>query len=81
MDVIHSRAVMLINGLSRRYNHKWQRMVQDAISTVILCAWLGGLSSESTPGEVGRLLTLEDIGALFGGLLPLARLNSDASTC
>ncbi|KAK4138043.1 Translin [Trichocladium antarcticum] len=59
-----------------KYNHKWQRMVQDAISTVILCAWLGGLSSESTPGEVGRLLTLEDIGALFG--VPVDLKDRDA---
>ncbi|KAL2263468.1 hypothetical protein VTK26DRAFT_6675 [Humicola hyalothermophila] len=48
-----------------KYNHKWTRMVQDAISTVLLCAWLGGLSSEAKPGEVGRLLTLEDVGELF----------------
>ncbi|KAK4104136.1 Translin [Parathielavia hyrcaniae] len=48
-----------------KYNHKWNRMVQDAISTVILCAWLGGMSTDSTPGEVGRLLTLEDIGQAF----------------
>jgi hypothetical protein len=45
-------------------------MVQDAISTVILCAWLGGMSTESNPGEVGRLLTLEDIGQAFNGMLP-----------
>lgn len=42
-------------------------MVQDAISTVILTAWLGGLSSESKQGELGRLLTLEDIGEVFNG--------------
>ncbi|EAQ90756.1 hypothetical protein CHGG_02691 [Chaetomium globosum CBS 148.51] len=23
------------------YNHKWTRMVQDAVATVIICAWLG----------------------------------------
>lgn len=50
-----------------RYNHKWTRMLQDAISTVILCAWLGGMSTESKPGEIGRLLTLEDIGQTFNG--------------
>ncbi|KAK4242559.1 Translin [Achaetomium macrosporum] len=48
-----------------KYNHKWSRTVQDAISTVILCAWLGGMSPESKPGEVGRLLTLEDVGKAF----------------
>jgi hypothetical protein len=43
-------------------------MVQDAISTVLLCAWLGGLSTDSNPGEVGRLLTLEQIGEAFNGM-------------
>jgi hypothetical protein len=54
--------------------------VQDAISTVILCAWLGGMSPASKPGEVGRLLTLEDVGAAFGGSLtplPTFRPPSD----
>lgn len=45
-------------------------MVQEAISTVILCAWLGGMSTESKPGELGRLLTLEDIGQTFNGMYP-----------
>ncbi len=53
-----------------RYNHKWSRMVQDAISTVLLCAWLGGMSTDSRPGEIGRLLTLEEIGETFHGLQP-----------
>lgn len=43
-------------------------MVQDAVATVIICAWLGGMSTDSKPGEVGRLLTLEDIGKAFDGL-------------
>ncbi|KAK3378078.1 Translin [Podospora didyma] len=48
-----------------KYNYKWTRMVQDAISTVLLCAWLGGMGSDSKPGEVGRLLTIEEVGAIF----------------
>ncbi len=50
-------------------------MVQDAISTVLLCAWLGGMSTDSKPGEVGRLLTLEDIGETFHGLQPSPMSN------
>jgi precorrin-4 methylase len=53
-----------------KYNHKWTRMVQDAVATVIICAWLGGMSTDSKPGEVGRLLTPEDIGQAFNGLFP-----------
>ncbi|KAK4122416.1 Translin [Parathielavia appendiculata] len=59
-----------------KYNHKWTRMVQDAISTVILCAWLGGMSTDSKPGEVGRLLKLEDIGQIFN--VPVNLKDRDA---
>ncbi|KAL2016224.1 hypothetical protein VTK56DRAFT_4055 [Thermocarpiscus australiensis] len=59
-----------------KYNHKWTRTVQDAISTVILCAWLGGMSTESKPGEVGRLLTMEDVGEAFG--VPVNLQDRDA---
>ncbi|SPQ22038.1 f62965b3-56db-4819-8a2a-a3055628f231 [Thermothielavioides terrestris] len=59
-----------------KYNHKWTRTLQDAISTVILCAWLGGMSPASKPGEVGRLLTLEDVGAAFG--VPVNLKDRDA---
>ncbi|KAK3373565.1 Translin [Lasiosphaeria ovina] len=48
-----------------KYNHMWTRMIQDAISTVLLCTWLGGMGSEARPGELGRLLTLEEIGEVF----------------
>lgn len=49
-----------------RYNHKWTRNVQDAILTVLLTGWLGGLSS--IPGQkLGHLLTIEDVGQVFGG--------------
>jgi hypothetical protein len=45
-------------------------MVQDAISTVLLCTWLGGMGSDTKPGQVGRLLTLEEVGEVFNGLSP-----------
>ncbi|KAH0492180.1 hypothetical protein TgHK011_007143 [Trichoderma gracile] len=62
-----------------KYNYKWTRSVQHAIGTAIYCAWLGGFppnSSESEPSteapsssskeaEIGRLLTLEEVGAIF----------------
>ncbi|KAK3299137.1 Translin [Chaetomium fimeti] len=59
-----------------KYNHKWTRMVQDAVSTVIICAWLGGMSTDSKPGEIGRLLTLEDIGQAFN--VPVNLKDRDA---
>ncbi|KAH6986200.1 Translin [Ilyonectria sp. MPI-CAGE-AT-0026] len=48
-----------------KYNSKWARSVQNAIGTVIYCGWLGGLGNDSQPGELGRLLTLEQVGEIF----------------
>ncbi|KAL6864070.1 Translin [Trichoderma novae-zelandiae] len=61
-----------------KYNYKWTRSVQHAIGTAIYCAWLGGFppkapeseaseapSSSSKEAEIGRLLTLEEVGAIF----------------
>ncbi|KAM6528756.1 Translin-1 [Fusarium falciforme] len=48
-----------------RYNGKWARTVQNAIGTVVYTAWLGGLGSDSQPASLGRLLTLEQVGAVF----------------
>lgn len=41
--------------------------MQHAIGTVIYTAWLGGFpsESESSPAEIGRLLTLEEVGTIF----------------
>lgn len=58
-----------------KYNNKWSRSVQHAIGTAIYCAWLGGFPSTSSSSEpesaskpapeIGRLLTLEEVGAIF----------------
>ncbi|KAL6815450.1 Translin [Trichoderma sp. SZMC 28013] len=50
-----------------KYNQKWSRSMQHAIGTVIYTAWLGGFpsESESSPAEIGRLLTLEEVGTIF----------------
>ena len=55
----------------QRYNGKWSRAVQNAIGTVLYCGWLGGLPSPQSndqPAELGRLLTLEEVGAIFKGM-------------
>ncbi|KAL7794780.1 Translin [Trichoderma afarasin] len=55
-----------------KYNQKWTRSMQHAIGTAIYCAWLGGFppsqtsdSESSSPAEIGRLLTLEEVGTIF----------------
>lgn len=69
LKLIHS--CFLLTKVFSRYNGKWSRAVQNAIGTVLYCGWLGGLPS-SQPGEqsaeLGRLLTLEEVGAVFKGM-------------
>lgn len=64
------KAVALLNHVASKHpyykhNQKWTRHMQDAILTVFTCAWLGGLGTESRPGELGRILDLEQVGAVF----------------
>ncbi|RYP64498.1 hypothetical protein DL769_006636 [Monosporascus sp. CRB-8-3] len=44
-----------------KYNHRWSRSIQNVVGTILLTAWLGGLGTESRPGEVGRLLTIDEV--------------------
>ncbi|KAI6368373.1 hypothetical protein MCOR25_004670 [Pyricularia grisea] len=48
-----------------KYNFKWTRHVRGAIFTIVLCAFLGGLGNETKAGELGRLLSLEEVGAVL----------------
>ncbi|KAG5950978.1 hypothetical protein E4U53_004067 [Claviceps sorghi] len=47
-----------------KYNAKWARSVQNAIGTTLFCAWLGGFAPAGKT-DLGRLLTLEEVGAVF----------------
>ena len=63
-----------------RYNQKWTRHTQDAILTVLLTAWIGGMATATSPGELGRLLTLEQVGEIFQGpFAPLPSRQSDTN--
>ncbi|TRX97245.1 hypothetical protein FHL15_002039 [Xylaria flabelliformis] len=48
-----------------KYNNKWSRSVQNVVGTILLTGWLGGMGTESRPGELGRLLTIEDVGEIL----------------
>ncbi|KAH6696971.1 translin [Plectosphaerella plurivora] len=48
-----------------KYNQKWARAIQNTIFTVVFCGWLGGLGTDSKPGELGRLVTIEEVGELL----------------
>ncbi|KAI1260981.1 putative sequence-specific DNA binding protein [Xylariaceae sp. FL1019] len=47
-----------------KYNHRWTRGIQSVVGSIILTAWLGGMGTESQPGELGRLLTIEQVGEI-----------------
>ncbi|KAI0472602.1 putative sequence-specific DNA binding protein [Xylariaceae sp. FL0804] len=48
-----------------KYNQKWSRSVQNVVATILLTAWLGGMGTDSRPGELGRLLTIEEVGEIL----------------
>ncbi|KAI1808038.1 Translin [Daldinia bambusicola] len=48
-----------------KYNHRWSRSIQNVVTTILLTGWLGGLETDSHPGELGRLLTIEEVGQLL----------------
>ncbi|KAK3988326.1 hypothetical protein QBC44DRAFT_269138 [Cladorrhinum sp. PSN332] len=46
-----------------KYNHKYTRTLQDAITTLLLSTWLGAPSISPTPLVPGHLLTLDAVGS------------------
>ncbi|KAK4191589.1 Translin [Podospora australis] len=53
-----------------KYNHKWTRTLQDAITALLLSSWLGfpsspSPSSDAVVSEPGNLLTPEQVGSIF----------------
>ena len=54
-----------------RYNGMWTKDVQGVIFAILFCAWLGGMNVEGKQAEVGRLLTIEEVGQILSGMFPL----------
>lgn len=48
-----------------KYNSMWTRDIQDTIFAIVLCGWLGGFTPKETDKELGRLLTIEEVGDLL----------------
>ncbi len=42
--------------------------MQNVVVTILLTGWLGGLATETRPGEIGRLLTIEEVGQILKGV-------------
>jgi hypothetical protein len=45
----------------------WTKDIQNAIFSILICGWLGGMALEGKPAEVGRLLTIEEVGQVLNG--------------
>ncbi|KAI2638868.1 putative sequence-specific DNA binding protein [Hypomontagnella submonticulosa] len=59
-----------------KYNGKWSRSIQNVVSTLLLTGWLGGVGTESRPGELGRLLTINEVGQILN--VPVNLKDKDA---
>jgi hypothetical protein len=45
----------------------WTRDVQNVVFALLFCGWLGGLGSFGVTAEVGKLLTIEEVGQILDG--------------
>lgn len=41
--------------------------MQNAITSILLCGWLGGMAMTGKPAEAGKLLTIEEVGEVMNG--------------
>ncbi|MCJ1239467.1 hypothetical protein MMC14_007463 [Varicellaria rhodocarpa] len=48
-----------------KYNGIWTRDVQNTCFAILLCGWLGGLPNRGDQGQVGKLLTIEEVGQVL----------------
>ena len=61
----NSTLTLANNG--HRYNSMWTRDVQNVIFSILLCGWLGGMAVNGKTAEQGKLLTIEEVGAILNG--------------
>ncbi|RDW82175.1 putative translin-1 [Coleophoma cylindrospora] len=59
-----------------KYNGMWSRDVQNAITSILLCGWLGGMAMAGKPAEAGKLLTIEEVGEVMN--VPVNLKDRDA---
>ena len=51
-----------------RYCGMWGKDIQNVIFAILFCGWLGGMNVAGKAPEVGRLLTIEEVGEILGGM-------------
>ncbi|PBP18347.1 putative recombination hotspot-binding protein (Translin) [Diplocarpon rosae] len=72
VESISRLASVTSNSPYYKYNGLWTRDVQNAVFSILLCGWLGGLST----AEQGKLLTIEEIGGILN--VPVNLKDRDA---
>ncbi|CZT44261.1 probable translin [Rhynchosporium secalis] len=58
-----------------KYNSLWTRDVQNVVFSILFCGWLGGMSTY-IKAEQGKLLTIEEVGAILD--VPVNLKDKDA---
>ncbi|KAF2200363.1 Translin [Delitschia confertaspora ATCC 74209] len=48
-----------------KFNNMWSRQIQDAAVAILFWAWLGGYQQDASGPKAGRLLTIEEVGAIM----------------
>ncbi|KZF23568.1 putative Translin-1 [Xylona heveae TC161] len=59
-----------------KYNFMWTRDIQNACFAILLCGWLGGFNAPGNQFQQGRLLTIEETGAILN--VPVNLKDRDA---
>jgi len=71
VESINKLAAISSNSPYYKYNGLWTRDVQNVVFSILFCGWLGGMSSY-IKAEQGKLLTIEEIGAILNGVLVMS---------
>jgi len=75
VESINKLAAISSNSPYYKYNGLWTRDVQNVVFSILFCGWLGGMSSY-IKAEQGKLLTIEEIGAILN--VPVNLKDRDA---
>jgi len=59
-----------------KYNGLWTRDVQNVIFSILLCGYLGGMGTSTSPPAASKLLTIEEIGSILN--VPVNLKDRDA---
>ncbi|KAL5324121.1 hypothetical protein ACEPPN_008664 [Leptodophora sp. 'Broadleaf-Isolate-01'] len=64
VESISKLAAISSNSPYYKYNGLWTRDVQNVVFSILFCGWLGGMSTY-IKAEQGKLLTIEEVGAIL----------------